>query len=59
MPVLGEPDQLGQILAKRADVAGVDEPLAGLFTESAVEALFDYYRGAAENANGKSRRAKT
>ena len=54
MPVLGEPDQLAQILAKRVEVAGVDEPLAGLFTEPAVEALFDYYRGAGESSLRKT-----
>jgi len=54
MPVLGEPDQLAQILGKRVEVAGVDEPLAGLFTEPAVEALFDYYRGAGESSLRKT-----
>lgn len=48
MPVLTEPQQLGRILAKRAEVAGVDEPLAGLFTDGAVAALFEYYSGEGE-----------
>jgi hypothetical protein len=48
MPVLREPAQLTRILAKRAEVAGVDEPFAGLFTDSAVEALFEYYAGPAD-----------
>jgi hypothetical protein len=48
MPVLREPAQLARILAKRAEVAGVEEPLAGLFTEPAIESLFQYYVGEAE-----------
>jgi hypothetical protein len=47
MPVLREPAQLGRILAKRVEVTGIDEPFAGLFTETAVDALFDYYAGEA------------
>jgi ABC-type branched-subunit amino acid transport system ATPase component len=48
MPVLREPVHLGRILAKRVEVTGVDEPFAGLFTETAVEVLFDYYAGEAD-----------
>lgn len=54
MPVLSEPQQLGRILAKRVEVAGVDEPLAGLFTEGAVAALFEYYSGEGEHSLRKT-----
>jgi hypothetical protein len=54
MPVLSEPGQLGRILAKRVEVAGIDEPLAGLFTEAAVAALYDYYAGEAERSLRKA-----
>jgi hypothetical protein len=47
MPVLEEPSQLRVILARRVEVAGVEEPVAGIFTDPAVEVLFGYYAGAA------------
>jgi len=38
MPVLREPAHLGRILAKRVEVTGIEEPFAGLFTDTAVDA---------------------
>lgn len=54
MPVLQVPEHLGRILARRIEVAGVDEPAAGIFTPEAIEVLFAYYSGPAETSLRKT-----
>lgn len=54
MPALTKSSQLGAILARRIEVAAVNEPLVEVFTPAAVAALFEYY---ASEARGSLRKA--
>jgi hypothetical protein len=53
MPALTVPAQLARILARRIEVAGVDEPVEAIFTAGAVAELYRYY---ADHAQASLRR---